>query len=225
MTRPLTIRQPTMAERFQLQSVMEYTDAPQLHRRAEALLLYAEGLNAVEIAQALQVHVNTIYTDLHAFKHEGLRCLKPFARGGAPARITHKQQEVIWRLAEREPLEFGLPYGRWSLANFREFLIKTNHVLKRISREHLRELLKKNRFVFSVFSANSLVMTRNAERFYPVFAESFCICLRTASCSSLMSSRWSSSTMAVGATAPRSGWSWSVVKRRAVGSISLRSMM
>jgi transposase len=154
MTRALTIRQPTMAECFQLQSVIEYSDDARIRRRAEALLLYADGLNAVEIAQALQAHVNTIYLDLQAFEHDGLHCLKPSARGGAPARITLQPQSVIWRLAEREPLEFGLPYGRWSLANFREFLIKQQRVLKRISREQLRQILKKSRFVFSVSSAN-----------------------------------------------------------------------
>ncbi len=154
MTRTLSIRKPTMAERYQLQSVIEYTDDSQIQRRAEALLLYADGLNAIEIAHALKVHVNTIYMDLHAFAQHGLRCLKRLARGGAPARLTLQQQEAIWRWAEREPLEFGLPYGRWSLSNFREFLIEQQRVLKRISRERLRQILKKSRFVFSVSSAN-----------------------------------------------------------------------
>jgi len=165
MTRTLSIRKPTLAEQHQLQSLNELTDEPQALRRTEALLLYADGLNAVEIAQALKVHVNTIYLDLHAFAQHGLRCLQRFARGGAPARITEPQQQAIWRLAEREPLEFGLPYGRWSLANFREFLLNQQRVLKRISRERLRQILKKSEFVFSGSSANCSVMTRSAERF------------------------------------------------------------
>jgi transposase len=115
----------------------------QIHRRAEAILFYSTGLNVVEIASALRVHANTVYADLHAFEQQGLNSLKPLPRGGAPSRITPEQRTEMWRLAEREPVEFGLPYGRWSLSSFRDFLIHRQRLLKKVSREHLRCLLKK----------------------------------------------------------------------------------
>ena len=141
MTRSLKIRKPTSYERRRLQAVVEATANKQVRRRAEAILFYAAGLNAVEIAAALKVHPNTIYTDLHAFDQQGLASLRPLSRGGAPSRITPEQRAEILRLADREPVEFGLPYGRWSLAKFQDFLIRKKRLLKKISREHLRYLL------------------------------------------------------------------------------------
>jgi transposase len=143
MTRSLKIRQPQPDERHRLQAVVEETTDQQIRRRAEAILFYADGLNAVEIAAILKVHPNTIYADLHAFDQQGLTSLHPLARGGAPARLTPAQQEQLVDLAEQEPIAFGLPYGRWSLAKFRDFLIHQKRLLKQISREHLRGLLKR----------------------------------------------------------------------------------
>lgn len=142
MTRSLKIRQPVSAEKRQLQAAIEETTDRQIRRRAEAILFYADGLNTVEIAAILKVHPHTIYADLHAFDRQGLSSLQPRSRGGAPPRLTPEQREQIVALAEREPVEFGLPYGRWSLAKFRDFLIQQQRLLKQISREHLRQLLK-----------------------------------------------------------------------------------
>ena len=142
MARLLRIRKPKPDERRRLQAVLEETTDKQIRRRAEAILFYADGLNAVEIAAVLKVHPNTIYADLHAFDQQGLTSLQPLARGGAPPRLTPEQRAEIVRLAEREPVEFGLPYGRWSLTKFRDFLIHQKRLLKQISREHLRGLLK-----------------------------------------------------------------------------------
>jgi len=154
MVRLLAVRQPTAAELRRVQAILEQTVEHQVQRRAEAILFYSNGLNAVEIAEALRVHPNTIYADLHAFDEQGGASLQPLPRGGAPARITEDQRAEIERLAEEDPSEFGLPYGRWSLANFQDFLIHIQHVLKHISLEHLRRLLKKRRFASNAFSAN-----------------------------------------------------------------------
>jgi len=143
MARTLKVRKPTSTERRRLQTALEETTDKHIRRRAEVILFYAAGLNGSEIAAALGVHPNTVYADLYAFDQQGLASLNSFSRGGAPPRITTEQCAEIWHLAEQEPIEFGLPYGRWSLANFREFLIRQRRVLKRISREHLRRILSK----------------------------------------------------------------------------------
>ena len=154
MVRLLAIRQPTGAELRRMQAILEQTTDRQIQRRVEALFFYSSGLNAVEIAEALRVHPNTIYADLHAFEEQGLASLQPLPRGGAPARLTEQQRDEIARLAEQPPSDFGLPYGRWSLAKFQDFLIRRQRVVRYISREHLRRLLKKRRFASSGFSAN-----------------------------------------------------------------------
>jgi transposase len=165
MARILKTRKPNAKEIRRLEYLLETTTDPQVQRRAEALLDYALGLNALEIAQALQVHGNTVYADLRAFARQGLACVVPLPKGGAPARITLQQQAEIWRLAECAPGEFGFPEGRWSLARFQDFLIKKRRVLKQISVEHLRRVLKKKTFGSGASNANSSAMTRSAGPF------------------------------------------------------------
>jgi len=154
MVRLLAIRKPNGAEFRRIQAILEQAADRQIQRRAEAILFYSAGLNAVEIAEALHVHPNTVYADLHAFDEQGVASLRPLPRGGAPARITDEQRAEIERLAEQAPSEFGLPYGRWSLTKFQDFLIHQKRVIKSISLEHLRRLLKKRRFASSEFSAH-----------------------------------------------------------------------
>jgi transposase len=87
MSRSLKIRKPNSVQIRRLHLVLEETTNKYLQRRAEAILFYASGLNAVEIAQVLHAHPNTIYADLHAFDQQGLGCLKPLAIGGRPCAL------------------------------------------------------------------------------------------------------------------------------------------
>ncbi len=154
MTRRLTIRKPTPTEVRRLEAILEEEHPSQVQRRAYAILSYALGFIGVAIAKALQVHPRTIYADLRAFAGEGLACLHPLPVGGAPPRITPQQLAQLWQWAECLPREFGLLDARWTLASFREFLVKRQRLLKRISLEHLRRLLKKRAFAFGESNAN-----------------------------------------------------------------------
>jgi transposase len=127
---------------------------PWQRRRAEVLLFYAAGLSAAAMAQLLQVHVNTIYTDLRDFAQHGLPCLRRSRRLGAPPRLSQGQIETIWRLAGQPPTTLGLPFGRWTLAKLRDYLIR-QRIVTTISREHLRRVLKKGDTRFGAFNANS----------------------------------------------------------------------
>jgi transposase len=154
MARPLTIRPPTAQQLRRIHRYLEAPLQPWQRRRAEALLLLAAGHPAAFIAGLLGVHVNTIYTDLHAFARHGLRCLEPTRRRGAPPRLTPAQIKAIWRLADQPPLALGLPFARWSLAKLRAYLIR-RHLVRAISREHLRRVLKKGGSACAGCVANS----------------------------------------------------------------------
>ncbi|MBI5302796.1 MAG: helix-turn-helix domain-containing protein [Chloroflexi bacterium] len=165
MTRTLTVRKPTRREVHELELMLEGDLTPQVRRRAETILYYGLGLNGRQLAEALHVHPNTVYADLQAFEREGLACVRPLPVGGAPRRISDQQLNAIWNWAECLPRDLGLPDPRWTLTNFREFLITRQRVFKRISLEHLRRVLKKKRFAFVASRANSSATIRNAQPF------------------------------------------------------------
>jgi transposase len=166
MPRTLTARQPTAAEVRRLLDDLEAKNltAPQ-RRRAEVLLLYAQGWNAVEIAASLSLHPNTVYTILRIFDRMGLDGIAQVGRGGATPRLTVDQRATILWIADQPPYQFGLPQGRWSLANLRNYLIR-QRVLKTISREHLRRVLKKGGFGSTGSSTNSEAKTGGDPRFW-----------------------------------------------------------
>jgi transposase len=169
MSRQLKVREPNATEMRQLRQMLEESTNARLCRWAEAVLFYGAGLDAKLIADALAVHVNTIYTCLHRFARMGIASLQRLPRQGAPARITAAQVDEIARIAEQSPTEFGLPYGRWSLAKLQDYVIHQRRLLKAISREHLRRVLKKRIFACAMFNANSSATIHSDVRFWHEF--------------------------------------------------------
>src|SRR3972149_4981836 len=115
MSRSLNVRLPNGAEMRQLRQILVEGINARLCRWAGALLFYGAGLDPQSVAEALAVHVNTIYACLHRFAHMGMslfQCVRP---QGAPPRITTRQIDEIARVAGQSPAEFGLPYGPWLL--------------------------------------------------------------------------------------------------------------
>lgn len=153
MPRTLRIRKPTPAEFRRLNEQIEEAPTPRQRRRAHAVVLYYLGMNARDIATALGVHPNTIYADLEAFGRHGPASIEQTSPMGAPARIAARQADQARRIAETPPVELGEPYGHWSLATLRAYLIR-QHILRDISREHLRQLLKKGASAAATSNAN-----------------------------------------------------------------------
>jgi len=153
MPRSLTVRKPRRAEIDYLNTVLEQELTAGQRRRAEVLVLYAAGLEGTDIAQALDIHVNTVYSDIKAFERYGLDCVHQRLRGGAPIRIAEAQRAQILRLAQVSPGEVGLPYGRWSLSKLCHYLME-HHIVRAISREYLRQVLKKGGYAFATSGAN-----------------------------------------------------------------------
>jgi len=142
MGRRVTVRKPSAAQIRTLEKWLDDSlEGPQ-ERLVQELLLHGDGVVATDIARQLSVHVNTVYADLHAFAQDGLAVVHTRRKRGRPARIGPKEVRQICQLADRPPAEQGLAYGRWSLSSLRDQLIK-QRVVKRISREHLRRLIKK----------------------------------------------------------------------------------
>lgn len=160
MARSLNIRKPRGSQIRKIEQMLTEALHPQQRRRAQAILLHGEGLSGVDIAAALRVHPLTIYKALRAFESRGLAALKPPPSGGAGKQVDMAQEAEILRIAQLSPIDLGLPFARWSLAKLRAFL-RQRRVLKNISREHLRRLLKKGAFACLESSAKSSAATRS----------------------------------------------------------------
>ena len=160
MARSLKVRTPRLAEFRKLDQLLCDELHPRQQRRAQAILLYGEGLSGVDIAASLGAHPLTIYADLRAFAAAGLGCLQP-PRTGGPAKLLSQEQEArICRLAEASPIDLGLPFSRWTLRRLRAHLVR-ERIVPRISREHLRRVLRKGGCASPASNAKSSAATRS----------------------------------------------------------------
>jgi transposase len=188
MPRIVNVRKPTLAEFRQLNRLIEQAPTPRQQRKAHALVLHYTGMNARDIATALGVHPNTIYDDLQAFGRRGWASIQEITPRGAPAHFRPGQIQEVRRIAESDPVDFGEPYGHWSLATLRTYLIR-HHIVRNISREHLRQLLKKGASAAAPSNANGSAPIRSDRQFWPEFGRFGGICHPAVTCCSLTSSR------------------------------------
>ena len=110
-------------------------------RRAQMVLLSAQGMPVPRIAQVTFTSSDRVRDVLHNFNADGFDALYPRYRGGRPPTFTLPQRRQIKQLALSRPQDHGLPFSTWSLAKLADFLVAEG-VVDDISHEGLRTLLR-----------------------------------------------------------------------------------
>jgi transposase len=110
-------------------------------RRAQMVLLSAQGMDVAQIAQVTFTSPDRVRDVLHNFNLDGFDSLYPRYRGGRPPTFTLAQRREVKRLALSRPQDHDLPFSTWSLAKLAEFLVAEG-VVDDISHEGLRALLR-----------------------------------------------------------------------------------
>lgn len=113
-------------------------------RRAQVILLSAQGMRAGEISKVTYLHTEYIRELIRRFNNEGLQLLKERPRSGRPITFNKEMRAEIVEIAKCPPKALGRPFSRWSLAKLQEYLLDRK-ILKAISIETLRQILKEER--------------------------------------------------------------------------------
>jgi transposase len=109
-------------------------------RRAQMILLAAQGMPAPRIAEVTFTSQDRVRDVIHNFNADGFDALYPRYRGGRPPTFTLTQRQQIKKLALGRPQDHDLPFSTWSLAKLADFLVAEG-VVEDISHQGLRELL------------------------------------------------------------------------------------
>ena len=109
-------------------------------RRAQMLLLSAQGMDAAAIAKVAFTSEDRVQDVVRNFNSDGFSSLYPKYRGGRPPKFTLPQRREVKRIAKFRPAEHDLPFSVWSLSKLAEFLVAEG-VVEDISHEDLRALL------------------------------------------------------------------------------------
>jgi transposase len=110
-------------------------------RRAQMVLLSAQGMDATRIAQVTFTSPDRVRDVIHNFNTDGFDALYPRYRGGRPPTFTLPERVEIKRIALSRPTDHDLPFSTWSLAKLADFLVAEG-VVEDISHEGLRALLR-----------------------------------------------------------------------------------
>jgi transposase len=118
-------------------------------RRAQMVLLSAQGMDVAQIAQVAFTSPDRVRAVLHNFNEDGFESLVPRYAGGRPPTFSLPQRGQIKKIALSRPADHGLPFSTWSLSKLAEFLVAEG-VVDDISHEGLRVLLREEGVSFQV---------------------------------------------------------------------------
>jgi transposase len=110
-------------------------------RRAQMVLLSAQGMPATRIAEVTFTSADRVRDVIRNFNDDGFASLYPKYSGGRPRTFTLPERREIKKIAKSKPAEHGLPFSAWSLAKLADFLVAEG-VVDDISHEGLRVLLR-----------------------------------------------------------------------------------
>ncbi len=165
MARSLNFHKPTDTEFRALLALLETATDPQILKRAEVIIWLCVSGIATDVAQLLDLHRVTVLRYVRAFNRQRMRWIMHRPKRGPASRISKRIEHQIVSIAQHEPAHYGLHYGTWSLSRLQWFVTQKRQLLRHLSREHLRRLLKKTTFICGELSANSIARTRGAGRF------------------------------------------------------------
>ena len=116
-------------------------------RRAQMVLLSAQGMDVTAIAKVAFTSEDRVRDVIRNFNADGFGSLYPRYRGGRPPKFTLPQRREIKKIAKSRPGEHDLPFSTWSLSKLAEFLVAEG-VVDDISHEGLRVLLREEGVTF-----------------------------------------------------------------------------
>jgi transposase len=113
---PIFVREPSAEERARLEAALRAADAFSV-RRAQVVLLSADGRHPREIAQGLRCAVQTVRNGVRAFNAAGLKALEAGSsrpRSAAPV-LGEAELGRLRTILHQPPRAFGHARGTWTL--------------------------------------------------------------------------------------------------------------
>ncbi len=141
MAEPIRVREITNEEGNRLLRIVRRTSGSVVTwRRAQMVLLSAQGMDPAQIARVTFTSADRARDVIHNFNADGFDALYPRYRGGRPPKYSEQERDEIKRIALSRPADHGLPFSTWSMTKLAEHLVD-EEVVEDISHEGLRKLL------------------------------------------------------------------------------------
>jgi transposase len=138
----VTLREITNEEGNRLLRIVRRTSGSVVTwRRAQIVLLSAQGLTPTRISEVVFTDPDTVREVIHNFNRDGFDALYPRYAGGRPQTFTLPKRQEIKRIALTDPQDLDQPFATWSLSKLADYVVAEG-VVTDISHEGLRRLLR-----------------------------------------------------------------------------------
>ena len=142
MAARVTLREVTNEEGQRLLRIVRRTSGSVVTwRRAQIVLLSAQGMSPPAISEVVFTDPDTVREVIHNFNRDGFDALYPRYKGGRPPTFALPKRQEIKRIALTDPTNLDQPFATWSLAKLADYLVAEG-VVTDISHEGLRVLLR-----------------------------------------------------------------------------------
>src|SRR4051812_10771059 len=142
MVHPVQVRPISNDEGMRLLRIVRRgTGSVVTWRRAQMVLLSAQGMPVAKIAEVTCTSPDRVRDGLHNFTAEGFDSLYPRYAAGRPPKFDLKPPAKIKQIALSRPSDHGPSFSTWSLAKLTDFLVAEG-VVDDISHEGLRLVLR-----------------------------------------------------------------------------------
>jgi transposase len=146
MSSPVFARALGGAERKELRQLVRNGLDARVVRRAQMVLLSAEGKAASEIAVLWAITAQGVRKIINRFNREGVAGLADRPRKGRPPKTDDRYVELLKQAVQTSPHELGYPFSCWTLERLREHLARKTRVI--LCPQHLSRLLAKHGIVY-----------------------------------------------------------------------------
>src|SRR5262245_5096780 len=146
MSKPLSVRTLTAAERKELSRLIRVDHDARVVRRAQMIRLSSEGKGVAQIAAFWAVSAPGVRKIINRFNHEGIAGLADRPRRGRPRKTNERYVALLKQAVSGDPREQGYSFGCWTLPRLREHLGRRTRVL--LSGAHLSRLMAAHGIVY-----------------------------------------------------------------------------
>ena len=126
-----------------LETFLKQTKEARGFRRAQAVRDVIKGQRLQTVSDTLYFTYSALRKWVHRFAHQGPQGLVDRPRSGRPPKVTCALEQHLNRLVDQEPLQHGSSHSQWSCQELATVLTRQTGI--RLSRESVREVLKKRR--------------------------------------------------------------------------------
>src|SRR3954447_9139239 len=92
-------------------------------RRAQMVLLSAQGMPVAKIAEVTFTSADRVRDVIHNFNADGFDSLYPKYSGARPKTSPRPGRQESGKTAKSKPTEHALPFSTWSLTKLADFLV------------------------------------------------------------------------------------------------------